>query len=377
MKILVLIHEFPPIGGGGGRVAQDICQSLVARGHEVQILTAHLKDLPRQEVIGGIQVTRLPSGRKYPFRAGLLEMAGYVGMAILAGWKTIREWKPNLIHVHFAVPAGVVAWILSRLTGVPYVLTAHLGDVPDGVPEKTGGWFRWVYPFTPPIWRGAARAVAVSEFTRSLALKHYPVPVKVIFNGVDLASLPAWQPPSDGVPRIVFAGRFVPQKNPEHIVDVLSKLGDLPWTCTLLGNGPLFDEVQQRITRSGLQERFHLPGWVTPNDVLDWFSRSDILVLPSRSEGLSVVGVQALAMGLALALSNAGGNVELVEDGKNGLLFEPGDLERLEAGLRTLLADRKALAAAQAHSRQMAKNFEIEHVVDLYESLFEEVVSFQ
>ena len=67
--------------------------------------------------------------------------------------KLAREWKPDLIHVHFAVPAGALAWILRRLTGIPYVLTAHLGDVPGGVPEKTGRWFRWIYPFTPPIWK--------------------------------------------------------------------------------------------------------------------------------------------------------------------------------------------------------------------------------
>jgi glycosyltransferase involved in cell wall biosynthesis len=375
MRILVLIHEFPPIGGGGGRVAQDICHGLAARGHEVQILTAHLKDLPFHEEMEGISVTRLSSGRKYPYRAGLWEMAGYIIMAVISGLRLVKQWKPDLIHVHFAVPAGVAAWIISKLTGIPYVLTAHLGDVPDGVPEKTAGWFRWLYPFTPPIWHDAARVVAVSEFTRSLALKHYSVPIQVIFNGVDLDGLPTWQPALDGVPRIVFAGRFVPQKNPEHLVKVLSAMDDLPWTCTMLGNGPLFDEVKKQISLSGQQERFHLPGWVTPNDVLFWFAHSDILVLPSRSEGLSVVGVQALAMGLALVLSNAGGNVELVEDGENGVLFEPGDLVKLTAGLRTLIADRHALSAAQASSRRISSNFEIGHVVELYHALFMEVLA--
>ncbi len=52
MKILVLIHEFPPVGGGGGRAAQDICQGLTERGHEVTVLTAHLKGLPKKEVSG-------------------------------------------------------------------------------------------------------------------------------------------------------------------------------------------------------------------------------------------------------------------------------------------------------------------------------------
>ena len=74
MKILVLIHEFPPVGGGGGRAAQDICLGLVERGHEVTVLTAHLKGLPKEEIMDGIRILRLPSLRREAFRAGLLAM---------------------------------------------------------------------------------------------------------------------------------------------------------------------------------------------------------------------------------------------------------------------------------------------------------------
>ncbi|NJN80291.1 MAG: glycosyltransferase [Anaerolineales bacterium] len=95
--------------------------------------------------------------------------------------------SPNIIHTHFAVPAGALAFVLSKLTGVPYILTAHLGDVPDGVPEKTAHWFRWLKPFTKPIWQNAKKVIAVSEFTRQLALKHYPVEICVIPNGADVS----------------------------------------------------------------------------------------------------------------------------------------------------------------------------------------------
>ena len=170
MRILVLIHEYPPVGGGGGRVAQDLCQGFVQHGHEVRVLTAQCGGLPAQEDQDGIQIIRLNSWRREPFRADLRAMAGYVLAAVAKGLPLIRSWKPDVIHVHFAVPAGAAAWLLSLFSGVPYVLTAHLGDVPGGVPEKTGKWFRWIFPFTPPIWKRAAGVAAVSEFTRSLAL---------------------------------------------------------------------------------------------------------------------------------------------------------------------------------------------------------------
>jgi L-malate glycosyltransferase len=372
MKILVLTHEFPPVGGGGGRVAQDIALGLARRGHELCVLTAHLDGLPPFETVAGVRVERLSRQRKAAFRADFAEMARYDWSALTAGLKIVREWQPDVIHAHFAVPAGAAAYALSKLTGVPYVLTAHLGDVPGAVPEKTDRWFKWIYPFTPAIWKNAAKVVAVSEFTRGLAQKHYHIPMEVIPNGVDLASLPPHQP-SAGIPHIVFAGRFVETKNPGHLVAALTQLKDLSWTCAMLGDGPLLESVRETVSGCGLTERFSLPGWVTPEQVLSQFAQSDLLVLPSRSEGLSVVGVQALAMGLALVLSDAGGNLELVENGVNGFTFPVGDVAALTAALRQLLQNPTLLQSAQAKSRQMAKKFDLDTIIGQYDALLRSV----
>jgi len=367
VKILVLTHEFPPVGGGGGRVARDIALGLAARGHEIRVLTTGLDDLPEVEQLSGLWVQRLAVHRKAAFRAEFVEMARYDLAAFQAGLKMIREWQPDVIHAHFAVPAGAAAFALSRLTNIPYLLTAHLGDVPGTVPEKTDHWFRLIYPFTPQIWRGAAKVVAVSEYTRQMALKHYPVAIDVIHNGVNFAELPAWQA-GNGTPRLVFAGRFVEHKNPGDLLEALARLADQPWNCILPGDGELLEPLRVQARRAGLEARLHFPGWVTPEQVLGYFAQSDILILPSRSEGLSVVGVQALAMGLALVLSDAGGNPDLVRPGENGYLFAPGDVDRLTQSLRALLTTPSLLADFQAHSRQLAQAFALEKIIGQYEA---------
>ncbi len=369
MRVLVFCHEYPPVGGGGGRVAQDLCQGLARRGHQVRVLTAAWGDLPRRQDDTGVEVLRLPSLRREPFRAGLAAMAGYAWAAFWAGWKHIRAWKPDVMHVHFAVPAGAPAWLLSRLTGVPYVLTAHLGDVPGGTPEKTGRWFRLIYPFTPPIWRGAARAVAVSGFTCELALRHYPVPVQVIFNGVDLDALDPGEIHVHQPPRIVFAGRFMAQKDPLQVIRALDAVRDLPWQCAMLGDGPLRPAVQAEVERLGLRERVELPGWVPPEDVLRCFRDSDILFMPSLSEGLPVVGVQAMALGLALVVSRVGGWSDLVQPGENGEMVTSGDSAGFAAALRHLLSDPAALLAARRSGRALARNFDLESIVAAYEDV--------
>jgi L-malate glycosyltransferase len=370
MRILVLVHEFPPVGGGGGRVAEDLCSQLARRGHEVKVLTAHLKGLPYREDRNGFQILRFGSLRVEPYRASFLSMAIYVLAGLWVGYRLIGGFRPEVVHAHFAVPAGALAWILSWVTRVPYVLTVHLGDVPGGVPEKTDEWFRWIYPFTPRIWRRASEIVAVSEFTRQLALKKYDEKIQVVPNGVDLNSLRPNQIAVNDPPRIVFAGRFMDQKNPLLFVQTLQVLKDLSWQAVMIGDGVLGEDVRCAIEKSGMQERFHLTGWIDPEDVLGWLEKGDILFMPSRSEGLPVVGVQALAKGLAIVASQVGGFVDLVEEGRNGYLIQEPEADRFAASLSDLLSDSARLLSFRTASLEKATSFELQQIVKEYENIF-------
>lgn len=367
MRILIIIYEYPPIGGGGGAAARDICRGLVRRGHEVKVLTAHYQGLPTRQQDEGVDVIRLQSLRRRLYQAGIPEMGGFVLASLWAGLRLTRVFHADVIHTHFAVPSGASAWALSRLTRIPYLLTAHLGDVPGGVPDKTEKWFRWIKPFTNSIWRDAARVAAVSNYTRELALKHYPVSIQVIPNGVDASALAPRALKVNDPPRLVFAGRFVTQKNPLMVPRVLSTLKNLRWECVMLGNGAMLEETRAEAERLGIANRFKFPGWVETSDVLTEFSRSDILFMPSRVEGLPVVGVQALACGLALVVGRAGGFADLVAHGENGFLHDAEDADGLSTSLRSLLSNPNALYHARKKSLTLAQSFDIEHVVDEYE----------
>lgn len=375
MRILVISYEFPPIGGGGGRAAYDICRYLAAHGYEITVLTAWMNGLPRDEIQDGVRLVRIPSMRAEAFRAPFSTMLSFVLAGLWAGLHLIITSRPDIIHVHFAVPSGAIAWMLSMLTGIPYVLTAHLGDVPGGVPEKTDRWFRWLLPFTYPIWRRAKKIIAVSEYTRQLALKHYPVDIDVIANGADVQHLMPLGIRINEPPRLVFAGRFVPQKNPIAIVKILSQLKDLEWHCAMLGDGPLSVQVKLEIEKAGLEKHFELPGWVTPDDVLDWFSKSDILFMPSLSEGLPIVGVQALAKGLVLVVSKIGGFMDLVDDGANGFLIDLNDYDSFVRVLRDLLTNRSSLMTCREKSLEKAMVFDLTRVANQYQTTFREALN--
>jgi glycosyltransferase involved in cell wall biosynthesis len=374
MRILVLNHEFPPIGGGGGRAAEDVCRGLAKRGHAVTVLTSHLKGLPHTEKRDGYQILRIASLRTEAYRASFPVMAAYVLAGLWAGSRFIRRSHPDVIHVHFAVPAGALAWILSRLSGIPYVLTVHLGDVPGGVAEKTSGWFRWVYPFTRLIWRDASHIAAVSEFTRGLALQKYDQQIQVIPNGVDTNALKPDRICLNDPPRVVFAGRFMPQKNPLQVVHTLNELRDLPWQCVMIGDGPLLEDVKRAVAEMDLRERFQFPGWLQGAEVLRWFDQSDILFMPSLSEGLPVVGVEALAKGLAIVASQVGGFVDIVEHETNGYLIEQADARAFSSALQKLLSDKRRLLSFRHASLERARRFDINQIVEQYEQIFQQVL---
>ena len=312
MNILVLIHEVPPIGGGGGPIARDLSLQWVKAGHQVRVVTARFGDLPYRENIDGLDVVRLDCHRTESFRAKMKAMIGYVSAASRYCLFDCKDFHPDLIHVHFAVPNGPAAMIAAKKMKVPYVITAHLGDIPGASPEKTKKWFQLIQPFTPPIWKNAARVIAVSEFSRTMALKSYNVPIDVIPNGIDYEKIRNPEIVKHDVPEIVFAGRFVPQKNIAQIINTLAEVRDLNWHATLIGDGQDKDVLTGLCEEKGLLGRIDFPGWKTPEEVIGIFHNSDILFMPSRSEGLPVTGIQGMASGLALLLSNAGGNPEII-----------------------------------------------------------------
>jgi len=100
MRILVLNYEFPPVGGGGGRVAEDICIGLAKIGHEVRVQTAHWNGLPRVEQKDGYTIFRSWSLRRHAHTCSVGEMGAFIVTNLLPALKHAVTWKPQVIHVH-------------------------------------------------------------------------------------------------------------------------------------------------------------------------------------------------------------------------------------------------------------------------------------
>ena len=368
MKILTLCYEYPPVGGGGGRVAAQISGALAARGHEVRVQTSRVGQLPaRGQRPEGVEVHRVFSLRRSADTCSVPEMAAYVALNAIPVIRAARAWRPDVMHVHFAVPTGPVAWLAHKATGIPYVLTAHLGDVPGGAPEQTDHLFRIVRPFTVPIWRDAAAITAVSSHVAELASRAYGVQPEIILNGTE--QLSASPPPADpgGLLRLVFVGRMSVQKNPLFIADVLAAMRAANWRMTFVGDGPLRTELEESLRARGLCGKCEFRGWLDSAAVQDCLRQNDILLMPSLSEGLPVAGIEAVSRGLAIAGSNIPGLRDVVVDGVNGWSIPLGSAQAWAKTLDLAASDVADLQRRKEASLHMATRFDLVKITDAYE----------
>jgi len=370
MKILVLCYEYPPVGGGGGRVAAQVAAALAARGHQVIVHTSGMPHLPRSEERDGVRIVRTRCFRRREDTCSVPEMAAYVLAGFFPAWWLARREKPDVIHAHFAVPTGALAFAVSQLTGVPYVLTAHLGDVPGGVPEQTAHLFRLVDPVARIFWKTATRVTAVSAFVTGLARRAYGVEPVTIRNGIPLRAM-AHPPQAHARPRLVLVGRLSVQKNPLLAVRALALVRDLDWSLDVIGEGPLGAELRTEVATLGLADRVTFHGWLAGDAVGTLMDRSDILLMTSLHEGLPMVGVEALQHGLAVIGSAIGGLQDVVEEGKNGFLcpFEPA---AFAGRLREVLSDPALLTRLRQGSRALAARFDLEDSVAAYETVLQD-----
>lgn len=374
MKILVLCYEYPPLGGGGGRVAQTVARALAARGHDVRVHTGGMPHLPKHQEESGVEVLRIRSGRKREDRCSIPEMVAWCAAAALPSLRAIREWKPDVIHAHFAVPTGLLAWALHRLTSVPYVVTAHLGDVPGAFFRRDSALFMALEPITGRIWREAARVTGVSSFVSEAGEEAYHRPVVMIPNGIDLRDAPPARPaPADGKDRqLVFVGRLVEQKRPLLLLDALAAVRSSPWRLTLIGDGPLMPEVKARVAALGLVERVTITGWKSAAEVHRTLSGADIFCMPSESEGLPVAAVEALKFGLAIAGTNIPGLRDVLADRGNGFAVPVDDVAAYTRILGRLITDEALLTLTKQASAEKVRAFDLDRIAERYEQVLGE-----
>ncbi|MFZ0772307.1 MAG: glycosyltransferase [Candidatus Sulfotelmatobacter sp.] len=237
----------------------------------------------------------------------------------------LRERGVDHIHVHHGYFGSWIGMVAARLLGVRFSLTLHGSDL----------LLHGAYLDTKLD--NCRFCVTISEYNRRYILNHFPGldPRKITVSrmGVDApspAKFSAWV--SDGTPdnfTLLAVGRLHAVKDHAFLIHACARLRDcgLDFECVIAGEGPERPSLERLIRENRLPDRLTLLGHVARQQMDSLYRRADVVVLTSRSEGIPLVLMEAMARGGIVLAPAITGIPELVIPGKTGFLYQPGELE--------------------------------------------------
>jgi phosphatidylinositol alpha-mannosyltransferase len=349
MKIGLVTPYIYPLPGGVNAHVRDLYEHLVARGHDVRIISS--VHGPQRQSEGDI--IRLGYGFSVPANGSVGTLTFSPRYASLVSEMLERE-RFDILHFHEPfVP--FLSLVLLRESQSVNVATFH----------AYAGWSP-AYEFGKRMLSRFARRlhgrIAVSAAARHFIDRYFPGDYKVIPNGVDLARFANAQPVSryrDGTLNIFFLGRFESRKGVMYLLKAYRQLRKRGVNCRLLlaGTGPQEREVRRYIATRRLQG-VELLGRISDEDKIRYFATADVYVSPATGqESMGIVLLEALASGTPIVCSDIHGYRSVVRRGEQGLLVPPRDVTALADAIQTVLSDPQMRARMSASARERAVQF--------------------
>jgi len=388
---IVQVVNLGYVAGGAEKSVKSIRQGLVARGHEVLVVATD-RDLAGEESFADVVVPQIAGGP-------LKRLASYAwyGAARRSIQETIRRFGPDIVHLHtIGEFSPAVFWALG---GVPCLLTVH------GPEEFMVQLLKWQLPASDyrhesnewkdltiighlryayqrflqrPLYLFGGRrhlrlVLAPSKFMAGI-LEHDArgIPVRHLYNGIEL---PAGEP-LPGQPAILYVGRLEWFKGVDKLLYAVQRLvASVPGaTLVVVGDGTKRSELEALSAELGLGEVVRFVGWVGPADIGKYYSESQVVAVPSLCpETLSMVTIEAMAVGRPVVGSNVGGIPEVVVDTVTGSLVEPGDPEGLADALAAILVDGACAQRMSVAARTASEAFSAERFLDALEQTYREL----
>ena len=374
MKIGITCY---PTYGGSGAVATELGIALAARGHEVHFIT-YQQPFRLPSFLPRIYFHEVDVGR-YP----LFEYPPYDLALAVRMHEVVTTHALDLLHVHYAIPHATSAWIAREMlrergSDVKLITTLHGTDI------TIVGQDRSFHAITKFSIEKSDRITAVSKFLRERTFHAFGCTgceVEVIYNFIDPDVYdrskypPILREQLDGTRRVLMhVSNFRPVKRVRDIVRIFARVCEtIPSVLVMVGDGPDRVEAEAEARTLGIDRDVHFLGKI--DVVAPLLAGADLFLLPSQNESFGLSALEALASGVPVVGSRAGGLVEVVKEGETGALREVGDVEGMAKASIEILADRdrwatmSSAAAADARAR-----FALEDVVRQYEALYEDAV---
>jgi glycosyltransferase involved in cell wall biosynthesis len=378
-KILLVTNLFPPQEFGGyGRMMWEFAAGLLARGHEVQVLTA---DWPA--------AAKMPTVEERAMEARVsrgLELYGEWrrGRPVLAprGLAAVRV-RRNLAclesALHIGTPDLVLAGNLDFL-GQGIVETALAAEIPvlHAVANATPGYGPAVQPCSSRYW------VAPCSDWNGAALRqagYLPARLETLYPGARVDRFPPSGSPDNTSLRICYTSLVMPHKGAQILVQALVELHrrGIAFTAEIAGEAPdpaFLADLRALIRDADLDAMIRFHGFLDRAQIAALYARSNVLVFPSQfPEPFGISQVEGLAAGLAVVTSGTGGAKEVVRPGVDGLHFEPASPMDLADKLASLAQEPEVIARLQRDGQIRAAEFSVAQAAAQIEARMESLIA--
>lgn len=286
-------------------------------------------------------------------------------------WFYLYRIKPDILQTQLAAD---IYQPIGCLAGVPTVISVEHNI--DNDEPKLNGWLKKIFRYFSKY------HIAVSEAVKLDVVKRYGYPaeqVEVIYNGIDLKKFKSaktdkkW-PANHDHWRLGAIGRLTPQKGFDLLIQALARLPkEIGWKCSIAGEGRQRSGLEDLVKYLNVSERVELVGHQA--DVPGFLSGLDLLIVPSRWEGLGLVVLEAGAAGLPVLASAVDGIKEIINDRVDGYLVTAGSPEQLADGLTDVMTgDSQRLAEWSANLQaRVEHDFSIDQTVESYQKLYQQL----
>ena len=367
MNIAIVCY---PTFGGSGVVATELGLALARKGHQVHFITysypVRLDFLEMNIHFHEVHVEEYPLFHYQPYELALSSKMAYV----------VKTYNIDILHVHYAIPhayAGYMAKQMLKREGieVPMITTLHGTDI-----TLVGNHPTYKEAVTFSI-NESDVVTSVSESLKRDTLRLFNVDkdIKVISNFIGLQKMERVSPCKRSVMAsadeliVTHISNFRKVKRVDDVVRVFYGIQQqLPAKLIMVGDGPEREIADQLCKDLGIKKKVLFLGNTSDIDRILCFT--DLFLLPSESESFGLSALEAMAAGVPVVSSNAGGLSEVNEEGVSGYLCPIGDVQTMAEKAIYILSDKDRLAQFKQNARKVAARFDEEKIIPMYEALY-------
>ncbi len=387
-RVLIGTDTYPPDVNGAGYFTYRLATGLAQRGNTVEVVAVSDTGEAYTHEVDGVTVHRL---RSLPTMVYPNQRVALPGGVVSRVERIIERMRPDVTHLQSHFVIGRACLRASQRRGLPVMATNHfmpeplLHHVP--VPQRVRDWA------ATRAWRDASRVFARADYVSTptpLAAQHFAARgftghIDAISCGIDLSRFH----PREGAAAaarahfgladrrtVVFVGRLDQEKRIDQLIRALPSVRRrLDVQLVVAGVGPYRDHLNRLAADLGVSEYVRLLGFVPDDDLPKVYHAGDVFAIASVAELQSIVTLEAMASGLPVVGADAVALPHLIDNGRNGYLFTPGDVAGISARILSILSSPEDLESMGAQSRLMANEHEHARSLARFEEVYDRLAA--